>query len=75
MPQLVPFYWMNLLTTGIAAVSILLYLSATIILPNVLRLLVARAIIVRVSVNNLYIAHPVSKIPGGPYLTTMSGLS
>ena len=48
MPQLVPFYWMNLLTTGIAALSILLYLSATIILPNVLRLLVARAIIVRV---------------------------
>ena len=48
MPHLVPFYWMNLLTTGIAAVSILLYLSATIILPNVLRLLVARAIIVRV---------------------------
>ena len=48
MPQLVPFYWMNLLTTGIAAVSILLYLSATIILTNVLRLLVARAIIVRV---------------------------
>nr|YP_008474854.1 ATP synthase F0 subunit 8 [Candida buenavistaensis]AGS44074.1 ATP synthase F0 subunit 8 [Candida buenavistaensis] len=48
MPQLVPFYWMNLLTTGIAAFTILIYISSTIILPNILRLLIARSIIVRV---------------------------
>nr|YP_003434279.1 ATP synthase subunit 8 [Candida sojae]ABO27145.1 ATP synthase subunit 8 [Candida sojae] len=48
MPQLVPFYWMNLLTGGIIGISLLLYIVATIILPNILRLLVARAIIVRV---------------------------
>jgi len=67
---------MNLLTTGIAAVSILLYLSATIILPNVLRLLVAREI-------RVYKNHTPPPTPrpgtrgggGGPYLTTMSGLS
>ncbi|KAL6449991.1 ATP8 ATP synthase protein 8 [Candida maltosa Xu316] len=39
---------MNLLTTGVIAISILVYLSAKKILPNILRLLVARSIIVRV---------------------------
>nr|YP_008475273.1 ATP synthase F0 subunit 8 [Candida gigantensis]AGS44591.1 ATP synthase F0 subunit 8 [Candida gigantensis] len=48
MPQLVPFYWMNLLTTGIAAFSAIVYISSTTILPNVLRLLLARAIVVKV---------------------------
>nr|YP_004733530.1 ATP synthase subunit 8 [Candida frijolesensis]YP_008475187.1 ATP synthase F0 subunit 8 [Candida labiduridarum]ADK72543.1 ATP synthase subunit 8 [Candida frijolesensis]AGS44499.1 ATP synthase F0 subunit 8 [Candida labiduridarum] len=48
MPQLIPFYWMNLLSFGILALSILLYLTATIILPNILRLLIARSIIIRI---------------------------
>lgn len=39
---------MNLLTGGIVAITALLYVVSTIILPNILRLLVARAIIVRV---------------------------
>ncbi|YP_001621425.1 ATPase subunit 8 (mitochondrion) [Debaryomyces hansenii] len=42
MPQLVPFYFTNLLTFGMLAISMLLYLVSTIILPNILRLLVAR---------------------------------
>nr|YP_008474915.1 ATP synthase F0 subunit 8 [Candida tetrigidarum]AGS44171.1 ATP synthase F0 subunit 8 [Candida tetrigidarum] len=48
MPQLIPFYWMNLLTGGILVISLLIYLSATIILPNILRLLIARSIIIRI---------------------------
>ena len=47
MPQLVPFYFLNLLTFGILAISILLYLVSTIILPNILRLLVARTLITK----------------------------
>nr|YP_003433766.1 Atp8p [Candida viswanathii]ABP03926.1 Atp8p [Candida viswanathii] len=48
MPQLVPFYWMNLLTGSIIAFTILIYIISTIILPNILRLLIARSIIIRI---------------------------
>uniref|UniRef100_A0A291F811 ATP synthase protein 8 n=1 Tax=[Candida] psychrophila TaxID=45577 RepID=A0A291F811_9ASCO len=47
MPQLVPFYFTNLLTFGILAMSMLLYLISTIVLPNILRLLVARTTITK----------------------------
>ncbi|YP_008475034.1 ATP synthase F0 subunit 8 (mitochondrion) [Candida oxycetoniae] len=47
MPQLVPFYFMNLLTGGILILSLIIYIVATIILPNILRLLVARTIIIK----------------------------
>lgn len=47
MPQLVPFYFLNLLTFGILAIGILLYLISTILLPNIVRLLLARTIIVK----------------------------
>lgn len=47
MPQLVPFYFMNLLTFGILAIVVLLYIISTIILPNILKLLIARTIIVK----------------------------
>lgn len=48
MPQLVPFYFMNLLTWGVAIISIVVYIVSTIILPNILRLLIARNIIIRI---------------------------
>lgn len=47
MPQLVPFYFLNLLTFGILALTLLLYFVSTILLPNILRLLIARIIIVK----------------------------
>lgn len=47
MPQLVPFYFMNLLTFGILGLSIILFIVSTRILPEILRLLVARMIIVK----------------------------
>lgn len=47
MPQLVPFYFLNLLTFGIIAITFLLYFVSTILLPNILRLLIARIIIVK----------------------------
>ncbi|YP_004021593.1 Atp8p (mitochondrion) [Candida jiufengensis] len=47
MPQLVPFYFMNLLTGGVLAISLVLYFVATILLPNILRLLIARNMIVK----------------------------
>lgn len=47
MPQLVPFYFLNLLTFGIIAIAVLLYVVSTIILPNILRLLVARILIAK----------------------------
>lgn len=47
MPQLVPFYFLNLLTFGILALAFLLYFVSTILLPNILRLLIARIIIVK----------------------------
>ncbi|CAH2356105.1 ATP synthase protein 8 (mitochondrion) [[Candida] railenensis] len=47
MPQLVPFYFMNLLTFGILAISIILFVVSTYILPEIMRLLIARMIIVK----------------------------
>ncbi|CAN3377468.1 ATP synthase F0 subunit 8 (mitochondrion) [Diutina rugosa] len=47
MPQLVPFYFLNLLIFGILALGILIYFVSTILLPNILRLLLARTIIVK----------------------------
>lgn len=47
MPQLVPFYFLNLLTFGIITISILLYFASTKLLPAILRLLVARILIVK----------------------------
>lgn len=47
MPQLVPFYFMNLLTFGILAISIILFVVSTYILPEIIRLLIARMIIVK----------------------------
>lgn len=47
MPQLVPFYFLNLLTFGILAIALLLFFVSTLILPNILRLLIARILIVK----------------------------
>lgn len=47
MPQLVPFYFMNLLTFGILSISLLLYIVSTRILPEIIKLLIARMIIVK----------------------------
>lgn len=47
MPQLVPFYFLNLLTFGIIAIAFLLIVISTYILPNILRLLIARILIVK----------------------------
>jgi len=47
MPQLVPFYFMNLLTFGILSISLILYIVSTYILPEIIRLLIARMIIVK----------------------------
>ena len=47
MPQLVPFYFMHHLTFGILGIFTLVYLSSSFILPNLLRLLVARTIITK----------------------------
>ena len=47
MPQLVPFYFLNLLTFGILAIALLLFFISTLILPNILRLLIARILIVK----------------------------
>lgn len=48
MPQLVPFYFLNLLTFGILAISILLFIVSKTILPNILRLLIARILIIKI---------------------------
>lgn len=47
MPQLIPFYFMNLLTFGIILISLLVYLVSTRILPQILKLLIARMLIVK----------------------------
>lgn len=47
MPQLVPFYFLNLLTFGILTISILLYFVSTKLLPSILRLLIARILIIK----------------------------
>ena len=47
MPQLVPFYFLNLLTFGIFAISFIVYYSSTFILPNILRLYISRLIVTK----------------------------
>ena len=47
MPQLSPIFYLNLYIFGALAIIILLYLISTILLPNILRLLLARTIIVK----------------------------
>lgn len=47
MPQLIPFYFLNLLTFGILTISVLVYLVSTRILPQILKLLIARMLIVK----------------------------
>ncbi|CAK7919974.1 ATP synthase subunit 8 (mitochondrion) [[Candida] anglica] len=47
MPQLVPFYFMNLLTFGMLGLSMMLFMVSTRMLPEMLRLLVARMIMVK----------------------------
>lgn len=46
MPQLVPFYFVNLLTFGILTITFLLYIVSTKLLPNIVKLLLTRSIIV-----------------------------
>lgn len=47
MPQLVPFYFMNLLTFGIILFSVVLYVNATRILPALLKRKLVRQAIVK----------------------------
>nr|YP_009918634.1 Atp8 [Metschnikowia hamakuensis]YP_009918648.1 Atp8 [Metschnikowia hamakuensis]QMJ95649.1 Atp8 [Metschnikowia hamakuensis]QMJ95663.1 Atp8 [Metschnikowia hamakuensis]QMJ95671.1 Atp8 [Metschnikowia hamakuensis]QMJ95685.1 Atp8 [Metschnikowia hamakuensis] len=42
MPQLVPFYFMHLLTFGMLMLTMLMYMTSKYLLPNILRLLMAR---------------------------------
>ena len=47
MPQLIPFYFIHLLSFGILALVILTYFISVYILPNILRLMLARIIITK----------------------------
>ncbi|YP_003795187.1 Atp8p (mitochondrion) [[Candida] subhashii] len=47
MPQLIPFYFMHLLTVGIIGFSIALYLNATVTLPAILKRKLVRQTIVK----------------------------
>lgn len=47
MPQLVPFYFLHLLTFGILILTILIYITSKYLLPNILRLLIARILIIK----------------------------
>nr|CBM41829.1 ATP synthase subunit 8 [Millerozyma farinosa] len=47
MPQLVPFYFLNLLTFGMTTMSMLLYFVSTKLLPSMLRLLMARMLMIK----------------------------
>nr|YP_008475240.1 ATP synthase F0 subunit 8 [Candida blackwelliae]AGS44555.1 ATP synthase F0 subunit 8 [Candida blackwelliae] len=47
MPQLIPFYFLHLLTNEFISFAIVIYISSNILLPNILRLMIARSIIVR----------------------------
>nr|YP_009918670.1 Atp8 [Metschnikowia mauinuiana]YP_009918684.1 Atp8 [Metschnikowia mauinuiana]QMJ95706.1 Atp8 [Metschnikowia mauinuiana]QMJ95720.1 Atp8 [Metschnikowia mauinuiana]QMJ95727.1 Atp8 [Metschnikowia mauinuiana]QMJ95741.1 Atp8 [Metschnikowia mauinuiana] len=42
MPQLVPFYFLHLLTFGMLMLTMLMYMTSKYLLPNILRLLMAR---------------------------------
>nr|YP_009935159.1 Atp8 [Metschnikowia drosophilae]QNS23015.1 Atp8 [Metschnikowia drosophilae]QNS23026.1 Atp8 [Metschnikowia drosophilae] len=47
MPQLIPFYFMHLLSFGMLALVILTYFISVYILPNMLRLMLARMMITK----------------------------
>lgn len=49
MPQLVPFYFMNLLTFGIVFLTLIIYIVSVYVLPHIVKLLLARMIIVKLS--------------------------
>ncbi|CAH6724009.1 ATP synthase protein 8 (mitochondrion) [[Candida] jaroonii] len=46
MPQLVPFYFVNLLTFGMLTMTFLLYMVSTKLLPNIVKLLLTRSMMV-----------------------------
>lgn len=47
MPQLVPFYFLNLLTFGIITISVLLFYTSTRLLPTIVKFLLARVLIIK----------------------------
>nr|YP_008475218.1 ATP synthase F0 subunit 8 [Candida corydali]AGS44550.1 ATP synthase F0 subunit 8 [Candida corydali] len=47
MPQLIPFYYGNLMLGLVATLAIVLFIVADLLLPVVLRLLVARSTVVQ----------------------------
>nr|YP_009915646.1 Atp8 [Metschnikowia kamakouana]QMS50958.1 Atp8 [Metschnikowia kamakouana] len=47
MPQLVPFYFLHLLTFGMLMLTILMYMMSKYLLPNMLRLLIARILMMK----------------------------
>nr|QMJ95629.1 Atp8 [Metschnikowia sp. 04-218.3]QMJ95643.1 Atp8 [Metschnikowia sp. 04-218.3] len=47
MPQLVPFYFLHLLTFGILILTMLMYMMSKNLLPNMLRLLMARILMMK----------------------------
>lgn len=49
MPQLVPFYFIHLLSFGILTLALLIYIISKYLLPNILRLFIARILIVKLS--------------------------
>nr|YP_009919752.1 Atp8 [Metschnikowia hawaiiensis]QMQ98377.1 Atp8 [Metschnikowia hawaiiensis]QMQ98391.1 Atp8 [Metschnikowia hawaiiensis] len=47
MPQLVPFYFLHLLTFGMLMLTMLMFMTSKYLLPNILRLLLARNIMIK----------------------------
>ena len=47
MPQLIPFYFIHLLTFGIISLILIISFVSLIILPNILRLMIARLVITK----------------------------
>nr|YP_009935205.1 Atp8 [Metschnikowia hawaiiana]QNS23088.1 Atp8 [Metschnikowia hawaiiana] len=47
MPQLVPFYFLHLLTFGILVLTLLMFMTSKYLLPNILRLLIARMLMIK----------------------------
>nr|YP_009919780.1 Atp8 [Metschnikowia dekortorum]YP_009935215.1 Atp8 [Metschnikowia bowlesiae]YP_009935226.1 Atp8 [Metschnikowia similis]QMQ98425.1 Atp8 [Metschnikowia sp. UFMG-CM-y6306]QMQ98450.1 Atp8 [Metschnikowia sp. UWOPS 12.619.2]QMQ98463.1 Atp8 [Metschnikowia sp. UWOPS 03-167b3]QMQ98433.1 Atp8 [Metschnikowia dekortorum]QMQ98483.1 Atp8 [Metschnikowia dekortorum] len=47
MPQLVPFYFLHLLTFGMLILTMLMYITSKYLLPNMLRLLMTRMLMMK----------------------------
>nr|YP_009935135.1 Atp8 [Metschnikowia amazonensis]QNS22977.1 Atp8 [Metschnikowia amazonensis]QNS22992.1 Atp8 [Metschnikowia amazonensis] len=47
MPQLVPFYFLHLLTFGMLILTMLMFITSKYLLPNMLRLLMARILMMK----------------------------